>query len=143
MKMRLFGSLNRVTTFTSLRYRNYRLYWVGLLVAIMGWQILTFTQLWLVYELTDSPLYLGAAGGVNGAANICLAVFGGVLADRLDKRKLVIVTQSTMAILSFALATLTVTNLVNVWHVLIIAALTGATSAFDMPARQALLPQSD
>jgi MFS family permease len=124
-----------------MRNRNFRIYWVGLLVAIMGWQMLTFTQLWLVYELTNSTVYLGLAGGVNGAANICLSVFGGVFADRLDRRRLIIVTQSSMAILAFVLATLTITHLVNVWHVLIIAALTGATQAFDNPARQALLPQ--
>lgn len=140
MRIAFLGSLSRMSTFTALRSRNYRLYWIGLLVAVMGWQILTFTQLWLVYELTDSPLYLGFAGGVNGIANICLAVFGGVFADRMDKRRLVVFTQSTMAILSLVLATLTVTHLVNVWHVLAIAALTGATTAFDSPARHALLP---
>ena len=109
-------------------------------MAIMGWQFLTFTQLWLVYELTGSTLYLGAVGGANGAATICLSLFGGVLADRVDKRRLIIFTQSTMAILALILAILTVTDLVNVWHVIIIAALTGATSAFDNPARQALIP---
>jgi MFS family permease len=113
---------------------------VGLLVAITGWQFLTFTQLWLVYELTGSTLYLGAVGGVNGVAAVCLSLFGGVLADRVDKRRLIILTQSIMAILALALAVLTITHLVNVWHVLIIAALTGATSAFDNPARQALIP---
>ncbi len=140
MKIGLLGSLSRITTFAALRYRNYRLYWIGLLIAIMGWQILTFTQLWLVYELTNSTLYLGAAGGANGAANICFSVFGGVFADRMDRRRLIIFSQCSMVILSLILATLTVTQLVNVWHVLIIAALTGATSAFDTPARQALVP---
>jgi MFS family permease len=106
----------------------------------MGRQILIFTQLWLIYELTNSTIYLGAAGGVTGVATILFSVFGGVLADRTDRRRLIILTQTIMAILSFVLATLTVTHLVNVWHILIIATLTGATSAFDQPARQALLP---
>jgi MFS family permease len=141
MRIGLLGSLSRITTFTALRNRNYRIYWVGLLVAVLGYQMLTFTQLWLIYELTNSPVYLGIAGGVNGAATISLSVFGGVFADRLDRRRLIIVTQSSMAILSLVLAILTITDLVNVWHVLIITALTGATSAFDNPARQALLPQ--
>ncbi len=134
------GLLDRISTLRALRYRNFRLYWIGLLVAIMGWQFLTFTQLWLVYELTGSTLYLGAVGGANGAAAICFSLFGGVLADRVDKRRLIIFTQSIMAILALILATLTVTHLVSVWHVLVIAALTGATSAFDNPARQALIP---
>ncbi|MFC2043621.1 MFS transporter [Chloroflexota bacterium] len=134
------GSLNRITTLTALRYRNYRNYWVGLLVAVMGWQILYFTQLWLVYELTHSTLYLGVTGGATGVAHICFSVFGGVFADRMDKRRLIIFTQSTMVILSFILATLIITGLVNVWHIIILAALTGVTSAFDNPARQALIP---
>ncbi|MEK7353660.1 MAG: MFS transporter [Chloroflexota bacterium] len=134
------GLLDRISTLKALRYRNYRLYWMGLLVSIMGWQFLTFTQLWLVYELTGSTLYLGAVGGANGAATILLSLFGGVLADRVDKRRLIIFTQSIMAILALILATLAAARLVNVGHLLIIAALTGATSAFDNPARQALIP---
>jgi MFS family permease len=132
--------LDKISTLKALKYRNYRLYWMGLLVSILGWQFLTFAQLWLVYDITGSTLYLGAVGGVNGAATICLSLFGGVLADRVDKRKLIIFTQSMMAVLAFVLATLTFTHLVNVWHVLVISALTGATSAFDNPARQALIP---
>jgi MFS family permease len=140
MRIGLLGSLSRISTFTALQSRNYRLYWMGLLVAVMGRQILTFTQLWLVYELTNSTIYLGAAGGANGVATILFSIFGGVLADRMDRRRLVIFTQSIMAVLCFILATLTVTHLVNVWHILIISALTGATSAFDGPARHGLLP---
>jgi MFS family permease len=140
MRIGLLGSLNKISTLSAMRYRNYRLYWIGLLVAVMGRQILIFTQLWLIYELTNSTIYLGAAGGVTGVATILFSVFGGVLADRTDRRRLIILTQSIMAILSLVLATLTVTHLVNVWHILIIATLTGATSAFDQPARQALLP---
>jgi MFS family permease len=131
---------SKISTLSALRHRNYRLYWVGLLVAVLGWQFLTFTQLWLVYELTNSTLYLGAVGGVNGASAICLSLFGGVLADRVDKRKLIIFTQSTMAVLALILGALTITHLVNIWHVLVISALTGATSAFDNPTRQALIP---
>ena len=140
MRIPLLGATNKVTTFTSLRYRNYRIYWVGLLVAIMGYYMMTTTQLWLVYQLTDSTVYLGAVGGVNGAANICCALFGGVLADRVDRRRLIMFTQSTMAVLAFTLATLSVTNAIQVWHVLVISGLTGATSAFDTPSRQALVP---
>ena len=140
MKILRAVSPARIPAFASLRHRNYRLYWTGLLVAIMGWQVLTFTQLWLVYELTNSPFYVGLVGGVNGASNICLSMFGGVFADRLDRRRLLLLTQSLMALLSLALAILTVTGAVNVWHVLIISGLTGATAAFDSPARQALIP---
>ena len=140
MKVLRVVSPARISALASLRHRNYRLYWTGLLVAIMGWQVLTFTQLWLVYELTNSTVYVGLVGGINGACNICLSIFGGVFADRLDRRRLLLLTQSLMATLSLVLAILTVTGAINVWHVLIIAGLTGATAAFDSPARQALIP---
>ena len=133
--------IDRISALKALKYRNFRLYWLGLLVAILGWQFLTFAQLWLVYELTGSTLYTGAVGGANGIAAICLSLFGGVLADRVDKRRLIIITQSLMALLALTLAVLTATHLVKVWHVLIISAVTGATSAFDNPARQALIPR--
>lgn len=124
----------------SFRYRNYRLYWIGLLVAIIGFQVLTFTQLWLVYELTNSTVYTGLVGGVNGVTNIVLSLFGGVFADRLDRRKLLLITQSFMALLACTLAVITITGVITVWHVLVIAGFTGATAAFDSPARQALIP---
>ena len=132
--------VNKIPTLAALQYRNYRIYWLGLLVAILGWQMLTFAQLWLVYELTNSTFYLGLAGGVNGVSNTAFSALGGVYADRLDKRRLLILTSSGLAVLSFALATLTALGLVNVWYVLALTALTGAVSAFDTPARQALLP---
>ncbi len=134
------ASLTRFPALASFRHRNYRLYWTGLLVAIIGFQVLTFTQLWLVYELTNSTVYTGLVGGVNGVTNIVLSLFGGVFADRLDRRKLLLITQSFMALLACTLAVLTITGVVNVWHVLIIAGFTGATAAFDSPARQALIP---
>ncbi len=127
--------------FSAFKYRNYRIYWSGLLVAVTGWQIMTFTQLWLIYDLTHSALYLGLAGGINGGVNICLSVFSGVFVDRVDRRKLLLVTQSSMAIQAFALAILTVTHTINVWHILVMTAFTGASSAFDSPGRQALVPQ--
>lgn len=132
--------LTRIPALASLQYRNYRLYWTGLLVAIIGYQVLTFTQLWLVYELTNSTVYTGLVGGVNGVTNIVLSLFGGVFADKLDRRKLLLITQSFMALLACTLAVLTITKVVDVWHVLVIAGFTGATAAFDSPARQALIP---
>ncbi len=134
-------SFRNVQAFAVFRYRNYRLYWSGLLVAVVGWQILTFSQLWLIYDLTHSPLYLGLAGGINGGINILLTIFSGVYVDRVDRRKLLIVTQCCMALQALAMAVLTVTHVVNVWHILIMTGLAGATSAFDSPGRQALVPR--
>ena len=102
--------------------------------------MLTFGQLWLVHELTESPLFLGYVGLATALPAIALNLFGGVFADRLDKRRLIMVTQAMSALLIFLLATITVLELVEVWHVLAIAFVTGAVNAFDQPARQALYP---
>ena len=102
--------------------------------------MLNFGQFWLVFELTESPLYLGYVGAANAISAITLNLFGGVYADKLDKRRLIIITQLITAALIFLLAFLTVTGVVAVWHILAIAFVTGAVNAFDQPARQALYP---
>lgn len=124
----------------ALKYPAYRAYWLGTLASVSGFQMLTFGQLWLVHELTESPLFLGFVGAATAVPAIALNLFGGVFADRLDKRRLIMVTQAMSALLVFLLATLTLLELVEVWHVLAIAFVTGAVNAFDQPARQALYP---
>lgn len=98
------------------------------------------SQFWLVHTLDESPLALGYVGLANAVPAIALNLFGGVFADKLDKRRLIMITQSIIAGLVFLLATLTLTGVVQVWHVLGIAFVTGAVNAFDQPARQALYP---
>ena len=93
--------------------------------------MLNFGQFWLVFELTESPLYLGYVGAANAISAITLNLFGGVYADKLDKRRLIIITQLITAALIFLLAFLTVTGVVAVWHILAIAFVTGAVNAFD------------
>jgi MFS family permease len=102
--------------------------------------MLRFGQFWLVYQLTGSPLPLGYVGLANGIPAICLNLFGGVFADKCDQRRLVIVTQSLTASCIFVLATLTLLNVVQVWHILVIAFCAGAVDSFDQPARQSLYP---
>lgn len=97
-------------------------------------------QSWLVYELTGSPLYLGYALAANAIPGIIFNLVGGVFADRLDKRALILFTQGGTGLLILALALLAVFGVVEVWHILVIAFLTGAVEAFDNPARQALYP---
>ena len=124
----------------ALHYPAYRVFWLGLLASVSGFQMLRFGQFWLVYQLTGSPLPLGYVGLANGVPAICLNLFGGVFADRWDQRRLVIITQSLTAIFIFALATLTLLNVVQVWHILVIAFCAGAVESFDQPARQSLYP---
>ena len=97
-------------------------------------------QAWFVYELTGSPLFLGYAAAANAAPGIVLNLFGGVFADRLNKRLLVMFTQAINAGLIFLLAILAVLDIATEWHVLIIVFLAGAVEAFDTPARQAIYP---
>ena len=124
----------------ALHYPAYRAYWLGLLASVGGFQILRFGKYWLIYQLTGSPLALGYAGVASGVPAICLNLFGGVFADRIDPRRLVMITQALTAGLIFLLATLTLLEAVQVWHILVIAFCTGAIEAFDAPARQVLYP---
>ena len=97
-------------------------------------------QSWLVYELTGSKLLLGAVVGVFGIPMILFPFFGGVIADRIDRRRLLWVTQATAALLALLLAILVATDFVKVWHIMAITFLSAMVLAFDQPARQALLP---
>jgi len=124
----------------ALHYPAYRAFWLGLLASVGGFQMFRFGQFWLVYQLTDSPLPLGYVGLANGVPAICLNLFGGVFADRFDQRRLVMATQSLTAGLIFVLATLTLLDVVQVWHVVVIAFCAGAVESFDGPARQSLYP---
>ena len=122
------------------RYPAFRAYWLGLLCAVTGFQMFRVAQSWLVYELTGSPLYLGYALAANAIPGIFFNLVGGVFADRMDKRVLILCTQGGTGLLILALALLTITGVVEVWHILVIAFLTGAVEAFDNPARQAFFP---
>ena len=124
----------------ALQYPAYRLYWLGMLVSVSGFQMFRAAQAWFVYELTGSPLFLGYAAAVSAAPGIVFNLFGGVFADKLDKRILVMVTQAANAVLILMLAALTVLDVVQVWHVLVIVFLAGSVEAFDTPARQAIYP---
>ncbi len=124
----------------ALQYRNYRLYWFGTLASVTGFQMFQFGQLWLIYQLTGSPLYLGYVGLAQAIPAIVLNLVGGVVADRFNKRVLILSTQILNAALIATLATLTLLDQVEVWHVLVIAFGAGAVNAFDQPARQAIYP---
>ena len=124
----------------ALRYPAYRSFWLGTLASVSGFQILWASQLWLVHTMEDSPLYLGYVGLANAIPSIALSLYGGVFADRLDKRRMITVTQTILALLIFTLATLSLMDLIRTWQVLAIAFVAGGVNAFDQPARQALYP---
>jgi len=129
----------KVSTFESLRYRNFRLFWCGQLISLIGSWIQNVAQGWLVLELTNSPFLLGLVNSIGSLPLLFLSMFAGVIADRVRKRNLIFMTQTALTILAFALGILTSTGLVKIWHVLIIVFLVGVVNAFDMPARQSFV----
>lgn len=126
-------------TFRALGHRNFRLYWCGQLVSLIGTLMQTVGQGWLVYTLSGSTLALGVVGFAQFFPMLVLAPVGGVLADRVSKRHLLLLTQAGMAVLALALGLLTSLGLVQVWHVVALALLFGTLNAFDAPARQAFV----
>lgn len=126
-------------TFASLRYPNYRLWFYGQLASLVGTWMQSAAQSYLVYELTHSSFYLGLVGLAAGAPTWILTLYGGVVADRVSRRNLLVITQTAMMLLAFILAALTFLHVVRPFHILILAACLGVANAFEAPARQAFV----
>ena len=122
-------------TFAALKHYNYRLWFYGQMVSLMGTWMQSTAQGYLIYQLTGSPAYLGLVGFAGGIPTLLFTLFGGVVADRISRRNLMVITQSTMLVLAFILAVLTFTGVVQPWHILVLAFLLGVANAFDAPAR--------
>lgn len=130
----------RLQVLRAFRHRNFRVYWSGFLVSIVGWQVQYVALGWLVLDRTGSPLNLGFVSGSQAAATIGFSLLGGVIADRVDRRRLLVITQLGAMGCSLVLATLVVTDTVEIWHILVVAFVFGSFQAFDQPTRSALLP---
>src|SRR5205809_2334978 len=129
------------STFAALRERNYRLYWLGLVCYVLGHRAEYVTFSWMVWELTRDPLYLGYLGLAQGVPLVVFQLFGGVLADRMNRLRLLITTQlGTAATLVLAFV-LTVLGALRVEHLLVLAAASSIFRAFDEPSRLSLIPQ--
>jgi MFS family permease len=128
-------------TFASLRHRNFRLFWTGQLLSLVGTWMQSVAQGWLVLQLSNSALVLGLVGAASSLPILALSFLGGTLADRASKRRLLLVTQSAMMLLALALWGLVATGVVRTWHVLGMATLLGTVMAFDIPARQAFVAE--
>jgi MFS family permease len=122
--------------FRSLRVRNYRLYAAGQLVSLTGTWMQRVAQDWLVLELTNSGTALGIVTALQFLPSLLFGLWGGVLADRYDKRKLLLATQTGLALVALILGVLDVTGIVQYWQVLVLALLLGLVSAVDSPVRQ-------
>jgi MFS family permease len=135
------GSHRVVEALSALHHRNYRLYWLGQLSSVLAQNMEGIAQSWLVLELTNSPLLLGLTGLAFAIPTITLTLLGGVIADRADRRRIMIFSQIGSASIFFILATLVVVQWIALWHVMTLAFLSGCIRAFDRPSRMALLPQ--
>jgi MFS family permease len=131
----------------ALHHRNYRYYWFGQIVSLIGTWMQSVSQPWLVLLLGGSPFQLGIVLALQFAPPMFLAPLGGVLADRIDKRKVLMVTSVVASLQAVILFTLTITGVVQIWHVMLLATMLGFVSAVEMPVRQAfaaeLVPRRD
>ena len=128
-------------TFTSLRHRNYRLWFWGQMVSLFGTWMQVTAQGFLVYELTRSPAYLGYVGFAAGLPSWFFMPLGGVIADRMRRRTLLVIAQTAMMLLAFVLAALTFLDIVAPWEIILLAFLLGIANAFDAPARHAFVTE--
>jgi len=126
-------------TFAALRYRNYRLWFTGQLVSLFGTWMQATAQGYLVFQLTGSPAYLGYVGFAAGVPAWLFTLYGGVIADRMPRRTLLLLTQTAMMLLAFVLAGLVFAGLVQPWQIITLAFLLGIANAFDGPARLAFV----
>jgi MFS family permease len=125
--------------FRSLRHRNFRLFFGGQLISLVGTWMQSVAESWLVYRLTGSPLLLGTIGFASQIPIFLLSPIGGAIVDRHNRHKLIIVTQALSMTLASILATITLLGVVKVWHIFVLASLLGFVNAFDIPARQAFI----
>ena len=123
----------------ALRHRNFQLFFSGQLISLIGTWMQNVAQSWLVYRLTGSGLLLGSVGFASQIPVFLIAPLGGITADRSNRHRVVIATQVASMVLAFALAALTLSGRVQVWHVFVLAALLGVVNAFDIPGRQSFL----
>ncbi|MFO7674907.1 MAG: MFS transporter [bacterium] len=128
-------------TFAALRTRNFRLYWFGNAVSLTGTWMQNVARGWLVLQLTNSPFLVGLETSITWLPALLISLPAGVLADRVNKRNLLIVTQALLAVLALALAILYWTGVIRIGHILVISALAGTVAAVESPVRLAIVPE--
>jgi MFS family permease len=129
------------STFSALRHYNFRLFWFGQIVSVSGTWMQSIGQSWLVLELTRNAFLLGLVTALQFLPLLVFSLLGGVVADRLPKRPVLVFTQSASAVLAIILYSLAATGVVQVWHIMLLALLLGCVNALDMPTRQAFISE--
>ncbi len=131
----------RLQTFQALKYRNFRLLWISLIVSSVGTWMQIVAQSLLVLKITNNSAFaLGTVALAQSLSFFLFALIGGSIADRTDKRKFLLVTQSLSMLLAFLLGTLAITGIIQVWMIVVLAFCSGTILSFDQPARSALIP---
>ncbi len=125
--------------FSAFHHPNYRLYYAGQSLSLIGTWMQIVAQAWLVLKLTNSAADLGIVAALQSLPILFIGTFGGVFADRLSKRRLLVMTQTAQMLLAFLLGVLVATHVVQIWHVYVLASLLGVATAFDAPVRQSFV----
>ncbi|MEG4228601.1 MFS transporter [Microcoleus sp. N9_B2] len=139
--MNLQAKIKSIKLPPALKSRNYRLFFAGQGISLIGNWMTQVATIWLVYHLSDSPLMLGVVGFTSQIPTLILLPFAGVLIDRWNRHRVIIATQVLAMVQSLALAFLALTGVVNIWQILVLSFFQGAINAFDAPARQAFVPE--
>lgn len=127
--------------FVSLKYPNFRYFWFGMCVSTIGTWMQNIAQPWLAYSLTNSPLLLSLVGTLQFLPVMLFSLFAGVYVDRFSKKKVLIVTQSALLMITMILTILVLSHRIEYWHILVLATAMGIVNTFDMPARQSIVIQ--
>jgi len=127
-------------TFSALRYRDFRLVWIGAFISTTGTWMQVIAQSWVVLDMTGSAFYLGVDAFLSTFPMILFSLIGGAIADRIERRRILIASQILQMTFAFVLAAILFFDVAQVWHIFILSFLTGSVQAFGGPAYQALLP---
>ena len=127
-------------TFSAMRYPDFRLIWIGAFTSTIGTWMQTMAQAWVVYRLTNSALLLGFDAFLGTGPMLLFSLFGGVIADRVERRKIMLASQYLQMMFAIVLALLLWTNTIRIWHIFVMSFLTGSVQSFSGPAYASLLP---
>ena len=136
----MIAALTRLSTFSAFRHRNYRLFWTGMLGSQVGTWMQSTAQSYLVWELTRSALATSLVTLFFSFPSTVLSLVGGVVADRMDRRRLILVTQTVFLLQAVVLTVLTFAGRIRIWEIYALAMMNGTVMAFDSPGRQSMLP---
>ena len=125
----------------ALKHKNFLIYWLSMCVSLIGTWMQNIAQPWLAYKLTNSAFLLGLVGAMQFIPMLLFSLFAGVIVDKFNRKKIILATQSSSAIITLILGFLVLSGYVQLWHILVAATLLGFTNTLDMPARQAFVTE--